>query len=55
MDKQLITRDAAFQHLWTKYAALPNYDKAEWTMAFNEIWSSKELMPPQPEAAAQPT
>lgn len=32
--------DAAFQRLWTKYAALPNYDKAQWTAAFNEIWET---------------
>lgn len=38
-------RDAAFQRLWTKYAALPEYDKAEWTAAFNEIWSGG---PPTP-------
>lgn len=31
--------DAAFQRLWTKYAALPEYVKDEWTAAFNEIWA----------------
>lgn len=32
--------DAAFQRLWTKYAALPEYVKDEWTAAFNGIWSA---------------
>jgi hypothetical protein len=31
-------RDAAFQRLWTKYAALPEYVKDDWTAAYNEIW-----------------
>jgi hypothetical protein len=37
--------DAAFQRLWTKYAALPEYVKAEWTAAFNELWGPSDASP----------
>lgn len=40
-----MAKDAAFQRLWTKYAALPNYIKEEWTAAYNEIWTMPEQTP----------